>query len=854
MINEEQLKPYLKVDADLITLNVWNKITRKKNGEPIERGKTPLFGNWTKRPKDTPQTIKKTQEGYNAGYRIGEEDLIIDVDPRNFSEGVDSLALLCKFLGVANLGEHCPTVLTGGGGFHYYTTKPADLCLREVDDKFKGIEFKTKGRQVVAAGSRHPNGKYYEWDDFSPELSKRPKAPKKLLKFLKREIPVNQSAGENSPINGEQLYSLLEQIPVEDYNDHSKWFSILCASHHGTGGAGIEEFLLWSLDDIDYCDDEDNIRSRWDSLGGKQLNYTINTLYKAVLVHGGTTSSVSAQQDFKEAIGEDSIEDDFDDFDDVIGSTDLDKSYEEGLATKMANELHDMSSEEDIIKAVRAAIQAGMIEQVKAFNTIQRKLKWTKVQLKDLINNIKDKIAEDLGRVLAEKTLELRFNKYKGLVYNTNGQFWAYNGKFWEPVTKPYVGRHITVVLDKLRKKIDVQVKENAIINEALGIIERLTATRKDVLRLREKPYPIINCQNGELWMKDDGTAELKPHRPKSFLLQVLNTDYVPGAECPLFDKSIRQIFQNYDDCEDIVRHIEEFMGYVLHPDKRPAHWWLFKGPGGDGKTTVMKILSALLGDAVQPDSIDRYKGGANGDSHATAELVGKLLIYDDDLDRNTILPDGTLKKLSEDGELTANPKGVGGFKFTKVCTVAMLSNGFPKTRDVTRGFRRRAMVVPFNRGFHEDGAILDLPDQIVKKELAGVMNRALQGLKRLREREKFQEPVSCRIAREAWLHESNPIALFISERIKVTTSVHDIVSLTEAYTSYTEWCLGYNVKRVGTKQEFRSAMEDMDIVFGHGTGNKSVFKAVKLLEGNRGVDEFEELVTDIDFDEEEEI
>ena len=52
-------------------------------------------------------------------------------------------------------------------------------------------------------------------------------------------------------------------------------------------------------------------------------------------------------------------------------------------------------------------------------------------------------------------------------------------------------------------------------------------------------------------------------------------------------------------------------------------------------------------------------------------------------------------------------------------------------------------------------------------------------------------------------------------------------------------------------KQEFRSAMEDMDIVFGHGTGNKSVFKGIRLMKGNRGVDEFEDLE---DFDEEEEI
>jgi len=270
-------------------------------------------------------------------------------------------------------------------------------------------------------------------------------------------------------------------------------------------------------------------------------------------------------------------------------------------------------------------------------------------------------------------------------------------------------------------------------------------------------------------------------------------------------------------------------MGYILHPDKRPAHWWLLKGPGGDGKTTLMKIISGMLGSSVLPQSIDQFRGGSHGDSHATASLVGKLLLYDDDLSRNTVLPDGTLKKLSEDGELTANPKGYETFTFTKICTVAMLSNGFPSTRDITRGFRRRAMVIPFNRGFHEHGAITDLAEQIVSNELAGVLNRALQGLQRLRKRGKFEEPKSCLFSKEQWLNEANPVAMFISEKVEVTKNHSDKISLTEAYSIYTDWCLSSNLSKMGSKQQFRAAMEDMDVVYETAGSNRKVFRFVKI-------------------------
>lgn len=834
-VKMDQLLPYKKVKADLIPLHIWNKQTNIK-GKIVQRGKTPIYSNWTKRPKNIPETLEKIKQGYNVGYRIGDDDLIIDVDKRNFKEK-DSLKELCEFLGIKDLADKCPTVITGSGGFHYYLKIPKDIGIdiREVHEDYPGIEFKTKGRQVVCAGSRHPNGKYYEWDELSPELKDAPKAPQKLLKLLKRDVSPNANNATEGELSNEQLTRLLVQLPIEEFDTNDSWFPIMCAAHHATAGAGINEFLEWSLDDLKYIEDEHLIRCRWDSLGGKKNNYTVNTLYKTVLAYGGDTAIENAQEEFADF--KDKPEDQEDDptysedneFDDVLGSKEVEDSYASGVALSFAQKLHPNSSDEHIVQAIRAALQAGTIEKVKALGVIQVNLKMSKGSLNEIIKQIKEQIIEDLGRVLAEKTLKLRFNKGNGLVFNSNAQFWCFNGMFWETVTKQYVERHITHVLDKMREKVEVGVKESVIVSEASAILSRITAVNKDVLRLREKPYPVINCLNGELWIKDTGEVKLKQHNPKSYLLQAINVEYSPGAECPKFDAAIRRTFSNFNDSEDMVRHYEEFMGYVLHPDKRPAHFWLMKGPGGDGKTTLMKILSKLLGDAVVPDSIERFGNGAKSDSHATTDLIGKLLIYDDDLNRKTVLPDGALKKLSEDGELQANPKGVQGFKFVKVCTPVMLCNGYPKTKDISRGFRRRAAVIPFNMAFHEKGAILDLVDEIAKTELAGVLNRALQGLQRLRNRGKFLEPESCRIARETWLNESNTVANFISQRIERTDDSRDTIKLTEAYSSYLDWCLSYNIKYVETKQDFKTSMEDMDILFGKAHANANVFRMVKL-------------------------
>ena len=124
--------------------------------------------------------------------------------------------------------------------------------------------------------------------------------------------------------------------------------------------------------------------------------------------------------------------------------------------------------------------------------------------------------------------------------------------------------------------------------------------------------------------------------------------------------------------------------------------------------------------------------------------------MYDDDLNKNIVLPDGTLKKLSEDGQITANPKGFQPFTFTKVCTVVMCCNGTPKTKDISKGFRRRAMVIPFDRGFTKEEQDPTILKYIIKNELSGVLNKALEGLKRLKQRGYFQEPISCKEAKKS--------------------------------------------------------------------------------------------------------
>lgn len=817
IVKKEQLKPYLHIKADLIPLFKWNKVKKSTTGEtitnkvgkPVPMGKAPIHKNWSIANIDVNNTLKYVKEGNNVGYRIPEGEIIIDDDPRNYKDGVNSLQKLLSFLGIKDLAEYCPTVITGSGGHHYYLKHPTGANIRHEIPEFPGIEFKTKGTQIVCAGSKHPNGNYYEWDDFAPTLGEQPKLPKKLLKILKyKPIKNTNPAGTITNI---QLHRLLTQLPITDYAEYVDWFKIICASHHATGGTGISEAIAWSAGNPEYATWSDAVSKTWHALHEKETMITDRTLYDEVMKNGGSIKVATASEDFN----------------DYIDST-SNKEPKENIATKRADALALDSSDEDIIKAIRAALHTDAINRARALETIRKTLGWQKGRLNDVVKQVKEHIVLDIGRELAEKTLVDKFHNKNGLVFAENGQFWMYNGEFWRTVHQKYVGQKITETLDEMRCSTDIDVKEDTLVNESLSIIGRLAATCDDVLRMREMPYAVINCKNGELWINDAGEVKLKRHHYKSYLLQIIETDYEPDAQCPIFDKAIRGTFSDFEDTEDLVRHFEEFMGYVLYPRKQPAKWWLLNGPGGDGKTTLMLILCALLKNAMLPESIDKFKNGQSGDNHASANLVGKLLVYDDDLDANMLLPDGVLKKLSEDGESTANPKGYPAFRFTRVCTVAMLSNAYPKTKDLSEGFRRRAAVIPFSRGFHNDSDMIrGLGDKIINAELSGVLNRALQGLQRVRERGDFKEPLSCEIAKETWLAESNTIALFKRDCIQIDDTHNTLLG--NVYIRYTRWCAQHGIIRVHTKQRLRSDLEALGLNYGKLAGNKNGFYKIKL-------------------------
>ena len=157
----------------------------------------------------------------NYGVILREDIVVVDVDPRNFKEGEDSLKHLLGVHGIENFGETYH-IATGGGGLHIYLTKPADLPLKTKHTLYPGIEIKTLGSQLVGPGSIHPDSrKPYIVAKGSP-LTLYP-APASLLALYTR-VETGGGGGadvdfDDSPANRQRFIDWLSTARVAQQGD-----------------------------------------------------------------------------------------------------------------------------------------------------------------------------------------------------------------------------------------------------------------------------------------------------------------------------------------------------------------------------------------------------------------------------------------------------------------------------------------------------------------------------------------------------------------------------------------------------------------------------------------------------------
>jgi putative DNA primase/helicase len=705
---------------------------------------------------------------YNLAIRTGENSqgvlVVIDIDEGNGKPGADTLTML-----EAKYGALPPTLLarTGSGGRHYVFWANSGVVIKSrpnilrteagLDSKRKsGIDVRANSGYIIAAPSNHVSGGQYHWTNWGADIATLPDWLLKALAEPQRPAsPVTAAASSAAPdtekelardnpherLSARQVVELLDNISPDEYEEWMMFGHVL-KTIAGWIGGDEPAFLIWDRWCQKWSKYQEcaaaNQRDKWERAFSTPSQHPIGLLMKHAQANGWGPSE-EFQKDGRK--------------------------WRKDAATKMIADLSAPVDPDDLEPLL--AILAGLpeINQQPFFDAIKKKFNINKGPLKKAVAHLQTaQLAEssegetDLGVIVAMRVLDQHFENGKHLVYAADGFFWKYNGRFWEQLaSENELGNlctRATLELGPIRKDVDT------VVRQATNILANLRAVGGDTLRLGQLPLPVVNCKNGELWIKDDFTVELRhPHNPESYLRFGLDINYDPAAVCPMFDQALLDIFQKSDDPEDMRRHVMEIYGYAIQPRRFIKIFLLWKGRGDNGKSKLAEVLTELLSrKAVAPGRVQDL-----GREYNRSNLKSKLVFLDDDLDHNTVLPDGILKQYSEAKYSNGRDPYGRVSEFVVSILPIMLCNDFPITKDLSQGTLKRAYVVPFRHEFME-GVDRDatLFERIIKAELAGILNRAIEGLQRLMVRQHFLEPKDCVIAKQEFLREANPLPRFI--------------------------------------------------------------------------------------------
>jgi P4 family phage/plasmid primase-like protien len=389
----------------------------------------------------------------------------------------------------------------------------------------------------------------------------------------------------------------------------------------------------------------------------------------------------------------------------------------------------------------------------------------------------------------------------------TGKQFWVYNGTHWEPEDDEVIkGQMVDTLVDlrvnttsrKENRQLAAAVGENqtsAIFSSLWGMFTAIQASEtgggSDPMGLRRQFLPeMINCTNGTIVFrkdergKHDGKFKLRSNNPEDLLTAVVDANYVKDATCPIWDEFCQTTFQRSDEPWEMQRHLEELLGYIMNQSRSMRAWVLFYGGTGSGKSTVASVINSLLGEAAKNMSMLNYDGS---NSHATAGLIGKQVLIDDDYPEGLMLNDGFLKTVSEEKRLEANPKGRDEYQFVARVVPMILSNNPPATKDISGALADRALVFPFNHMIPREERNPARMRHMVEAEREGILARCVRGYARLLARGDWDFPADCTRAWENWIAESNPLQMFVHQAL-VADDPGAVTKAADVYEAYRMW------------------------------------------------------------------
>lgn len=406
---------------------------------------------------------------------------------------------------------------------------------------------------------------------------------------------------------------------------------------------------------------------------------------------------------------------------------------------------------------------------------------------------------------------------------DTKNECWIYKEGIYKPEGKSEIKKILRGVLED-RYNI-------WIFNKVINKIEPDTFIEEKEF-FKQEHVEEVPVKNGILNVVEQ---KIRPFDPKEIFFNKLNAEYDPEAECPQIDKFLKEVLKDEEDRAVFY----ELVGYCLLKEYRFEKAFMFLGDGRNGKDKTMELIKRLL----------RLDNCASVDLHQLEEdkwgvyrLFGKMANIAGEISGRDLKNASTFKACTGRSIVSGKRKYLSPINFINHAKFIFACNELPRVYEYNRAFWDRWVLFEFPNTFvkkeeyeeRKDEENIKLRDEdiieriVTQEELNGLLNKALEGLKRLLENNDFSKTRGSQEIKEFWIRRADSFMAFCLDKIK--EDHEGFITKKELRSKYKNYCKNHKVKGRSDKAIKATLQEEFGVI----ERQKTTYSESSTMDGHR--------------------
>lgn len=340
-------------------------------------------------------------------------------------------------------------------------------------------------------------------------------------------------------------------------------------------------------------------------------------------------------------------------------------------------------------------------------------------------------------------------------------------------------------ILEKEAEEMLGTESNNHKVNEIIGKIQR--QTRIDSDDFFDEPEGLVLLENGVFDLKE---MKLKEFTKNHHFIKKIPLTYNEAAVCPEIMKYINETFYEED-----IPVIQEWFGFQLYNKYFIKKAMIVYGPKDTGKSVFLNLLTSFIGyENTAGLSLQEI---SYGKSFNLTDLYKKYCNIHDDLSGKDLKETGKFKMAVGNGWVSAEHKFGDRFKFLNYAKHTFACNKIPLNEEIQDdAYWGRWIPIPLDNQLKGD----EIDDFLIQKlttpqEMQGLLNWALEGLKRLLKNGKFTYNKTEKEIKDIMLRFSTPLVAFIQDCVIKQDGNRMDKDL--VYNIYTQYCENNKMPRL---------------------------------------------------------